>query len=80
MLDQYSCSQCGQPLPVAKYAIWEQVTQQLGCTTDFIAQATGYSKRIVLKWLQELSEEDRVGKENGKWYPEMAVSWGHHFH
>ena len=81
MLNQRDCSLCGQPLPVAKCAIWQLVTQHLeGCTVTFIAQVTDYPKPTVRKWLQELLEEDKVGKEKGKWYPEMAVSMEHHFH
>lgn len=75
------CSQCGQSLPAAKYVIWQLVTQHtVGCSIAFLVQTTGYPKFVVQQWLNELYVEDKVYKERGKWYPEMAVSMGHHFH
>ena len=77
------CSTCGQPLSVAKQTIWQFVTKHLeGSSIASIVQATGYTKATVKKWLNELCIEEKVGenKEKRKWYPEMAVSRGHHSH
>ncbi len=77
---EQTCSTCDQLLP-AKYHVWQVVTQHLeGCTVNFIVQISGFSKFVVRTWLNELFVEDKVYKKRGKWYPEMAVSWGHHFH
>lgn len=74
------CSGCNQPLP-AKYLVWQVVALHLeGCTINSIMQATGLSRQIVRKELNELYGENNVYPKRRKWYPEMAVSMGYHFH